>query len=174
MLLVIQSERLSLLDNVSQKDAAEIENTMREKVLETARFPEIFFVQQRIISLRQIYRRTIAVRATGFLSLHGETRERTIEAEAVINNGNIRAQGEFLLRQSDFNIEQVKALGGTLKVKDEVEISSILRRKSNWSADGSVRQRSASDVVSINFTRLNCNSSFRTGALRRTSRPRSR
>jgi polyisoprenoid-binding protein YceI len=121
MLLVIQSETLSLLDNVSQKDAAEIENTMREKVLDTARFPEIFFVSKDI-SLRQISGERFAVRATGFLSLHGETRERTIEAEAIINNGNIRAQGELMLRQSDFNIEQVKALGGTLKVKDEVEI----------------------------------------------------
>lgn len=122
MLLVIQPETLSLLDKLSQKDAAEIENTMRKNVLETAQFPEIVFVSKDV-SLQQISGGRFAVTATGFLSLHGETRERTIKAEAVINDGNIRAQGELTLKQSDFNIEQVKALGGTLKVKDEVKIS---------------------------------------------------
>lgn len=121
MLLVIQAETLSLLDKMSDKDAAEIENTMRKNVLETTQFPEIVFVSKDV-SLQQISGGRFAVTATGFLSLHGETRERTIEAEAVINDGNIRAQGELMLRQSDFNIEQVKALGGTLKVKDKVEI----------------------------------------------------
>ncbi len=122
MLLVIQAETLSLRDKMSAKDAAEIERAMREDVLETTRFPEIVFVSKDI-SMRRISGERFQVAATGFLSLHGETREQTIEAEAVTGGENIRAQGEFLLHQSDFNIKQVKALGGTLKVKDAVEIS---------------------------------------------------
>lgn len=122
MLVVAEAEWLSLRDNVSQKDRAEIENTMRERVLETDKFPEIHFVSKDV-SLTEKRDGKFAVTANGMLSLHGETLPKTIEAEAEISNGNIRAVGEFSLRQSDFNIEQVKALGGTLKVKDEVKIS---------------------------------------------------
>jgi polyisoprenoid-binding protein YceI len=122
MLIVAEADSLSLRDNVSQKDRAEIEKTMREGVLETGKFSEIYFISKNIM-LSEKSNGKIAVTANGMLSLHGETLPKTIEAEAEISNGNIRASGEFSLRQSDFNIEQVKALGGTLKVKDEVKIS---------------------------------------------------
>ena len=122
MLLVAQAETLSLLDKVSAKDSTEIENTMRGEVLEISRHPEIVFVS-RDVSMKQIADNIYAVKINGFLSLHGEKRGQTIEAEAEISGKTIRAQGKFKLKQSDFNIKQVKALGGTLKVKDEVEIS---------------------------------------------------
>jgi len=122
MLLIAQAENLSLLDKVSAKDSAEIENTMRQEVLEIARHPEIVFVS-RDVSMKQIDGEKYAVEINGSLSLHGETRGQAIKAEAVISGKTIRAQGGFKLKQSDFNIKQVKALGGTLKVKNEVEIS---------------------------------------------------
>lgn len=122
MLLVIQANSLSLLDKVSAKDAAEIEDTMREEVLEIDNYSEIVFVGKDI-SMRQISGTKYAVEINGVLSLHGEKRNQTIEAEADIVGKTIRARGEFNLSQSDFNIKQVTALGGTLKVKDDVEIS---------------------------------------------------
>lgn len=122
MLIVAQSESLALLDNVSDKDRAEIGETMRETILETDKFSEIYFVSKDV-SIKEISNGTYSVIANGVISLHGETHPKTIEAVAEINNGNVKATGEFLLKQSDFNIEQVKALGGNLKVKDEVKIS---------------------------------------------------
>jgi polyisoprenoid-binding protein YceI len=122
MLVMIQAETISLLDEMSEKDTREIENTMHGEVLETKRFPEIAFVSKDV-SLRQISNGRFAVTANGNLSLHGESRPQTIKAEAEINGNKIRAEGEFLLDQSDFNIKQTKALGGTLKVKNEVKIS---------------------------------------------------
>ena len=35
----------------------------------------------------------------------------------------LRAFGEFTLRQTDFGIKLVSVAGGTLKVKDEVQVS---------------------------------------------------
>lgn len=122
VLVVVKSDSLVLLDNVSDKDASEIETTTDEKVLETRRFDEIIFVSKDV-SLERISDTHYSVRANPYLSLHGETRAETIEARAEINGECIRAAGEFTLSQSDFNIEQIKALGGTLKVKDEVEVS---------------------------------------------------
>ncbi len=122
MLVVAEAGAISLRDNVSEKDRAEIQSALREKVLETGNFSEIHFVSKNVL-LTKKQNGKFAVTANGFLSLHGETLPKTIEAEAEINDANIRASGEFSLRQSDFNIGQFKALGGTLKVKDEVKIS---------------------------------------------------
>lgn len=122
MLVVAEAESLSLRDNVSEKDRAEIENTMRNEVLETGNFSEISFVSKDV-SIREMSSGKFSVTASGVLSLHGATLPKNINAVAEINNGNLRANGEFSLRQSDFNIGQFKALGGTLKVKDEVKIT---------------------------------------------------
>lgn len=122
MLLVIQAETLVLIDRVKDKDAAEIENAMFEDVLEARQFPEIVFVSKDI-RMRQTAQMRYSAEINGELSLHGVTRRNLIEVEAEISDANLRARGEFRLRQSDYNIKQVKALGGTLKVKDEVKIS---------------------------------------------------
>lgn len=122
MLLIAEADKLSLIDKVSDKDASEIENTMRREVLEISKYPEIVYVSKDI-SMNQIEGTKYAVQINGSLSLHGETRVQKLRVEAEIVGKIIRAKGEFRLKQSDFNIKQVKALGGTLKVKDEVEIS---------------------------------------------------
>lgn len=122
MLLIAQAASLNLTDKVSEKDAAEIENTMQREVLEIARFPEIVFVS-RDVSMNQIEGTKYNVEINGVLSLHGEKRNQRVNIEASIVGTTITAKGSFKLKQSDFKIKQVKALGGTLKVKDEVEIS---------------------------------------------------
>jgi len=122
MLLVVETETIQLLDRVKEKDAAEIENAMLDDVLETRHFPEIVLVSKNI-KMRQIAQATYLAEISGELSLHGITLRNLIEVEAEFNNGDLRARGEFWLRQSDYNIEQFKALGGSLKVKDAVKIS---------------------------------------------------
>ena len=128
MLLIAQAESLSLLTKVSDKDRREIEGTMREEVLETAKFPEIIFVSKDV-SMKEISKGKYAVTANGILSLHGESLKKTLKAEARINGESLLANGEIALNQSDFNIEQTKALGGTLKVKDEVKITFEIAAK---------------------------------------------
>ena len=128
MLLLAQADTLSVLDRVSEKDKTEIENTMRADVLETAQYPEVVFVSKDV-SMKKIAEGRYRVQIIGELSLHGVTRRHSIAAEAEINGEAIRAVGEFALRLSDYNIKPVKALGGTLKVKDEVEFSFDIAAK---------------------------------------------
>jgi polyisoprenoid-binding protein YceI len=128
MLLVVQANTLTLLDRLKEKDRAEIENTMREEVLETHQYPEIVFVSKDI-AMRQIAETVFEVEIDGKLSLHGVTQRYLIKAEAEIDEKGLRAKGGFTLRQSDFNIKPVKALGGTLKVKDEVNVSFDIATK---------------------------------------------
>lgn len=122
VLLVAETETLRLLDSVKEKDAAEIENAMLDDVLETHQFPEIVLVSKDV-KMRQVAQAKYLAEIRGELSLHGVTLRNLIEVEVEISSGNLRARGEFWLRQSDYNIRQYAALGGSLKVKDAVKIS---------------------------------------------------
>jgi polyisoprenoid-binding protein YceI len=122
LLMLVQANSLALIGEATEKDRPEIERMMRDKVLETARYPEIVFMSTSV-SLNQIGAAVFQARITGSLSLHGLTRNHSIDAQVMVNGQTLRAQGEFPLRQSDYNIKPVSVMGGTLKVKDEVKLS---------------------------------------------------
>jgi polyisoprenoid-binding protein YceI len=128
LLVVVESGSLQLLDEKSESDRREIENTMRRDVLETGKFAEIFFVSKNV-AISTGSNGNFAVTAGGVLSLHGEKHPQTITAEATISNEIIRAHGGFSLKQSDYKIERVRALGGTLTVKDDVRIEFEIEAK---------------------------------------------
>jgi YceI-like domain len=98
----------------SEKDRTEIQATMLgPKVLDTAKYPEIRFASSHVESLgAQRYR------VTGMLEMHGASRELTFE----VSGGPDQYQGRARLKQTDFGIEPVAVAGGTVKVKDELEI----------------------------------------------------
>jgi polyisoprenoid-binding protein YceI len=130
LLLLVQSGSLTLVSEASDKDRHEIERAMRDEVLEIARYPEIIFMSKSITANRMTEDQ-YQVRIIGSLSLHGSTREQLIDAQVNVNEAGLRAQGEFTLRQSDYNIKPVSALGGTLKVKDDLRLSfDIIARQS--------------------------------------------
>jgi hypothetical protein len=48
----------------------------------------------------------------------------------IINGSSVRAAGDFLIRQSDYEIAPVSAAGGAIKLKDEVKLTfDIVARK---------------------------------------------
>lgn len=122
LLMLVEAGSLAVVGDASEKDRLEIERATREDVLEVARYPEIVFMSESV-SADQIGEGRYRARITGSLSLHGVTRDQLIDAHVTVNDGRLRARGEFPLRQSDFNIKKVSVMGGTLKVKDEVKLS---------------------------------------------------
>jgi len=122
LLLLVQADSLAVTDKVSDKDRREIERMMREDVLETARYPEIVFMSTKV-SANCMAQNEYRVRIDGNLSLHGVTRACPVDARVTVNGDNLRAQGEFSLRQTDYRINPVSVVGGTLKVKDELKFS---------------------------------------------------
>ena len=127
--LEIKTASLSVTDDVSDKDRREIEREMRESVLETAKYPEIVYDCSRV-SVDNPGSGQYSVRLQGNLTLHGVTHGLTIPARVAVTGDMLRAFGEFSLRQSDYNIKPVSAIGGGLKVKDEVKFSfDIVARK---------------------------------------------
>ncbi|MDQ3684241.1 MAG: YceI family protein [Acidobacteriota bacterium] len=122
LLMLVQADSLAVVNKISDKDKREMERGMREDVLEIARYPEIVFMSTKI-SANRTAESQYQARVNGKLSLHGVTRDHLIDAQVTVNGNSLRAQGEFPLRQSDYNIKPVTAVGGTLKMKDELKFS---------------------------------------------------
>jgi polyisoprenoid-binding protein YceI len=120
--MLVQADSLAVTGKVSEKDRLEIERGMRADVLEIARYREIVFMSKSV-SASAVAVGQFQARIEGNLSLHGVTREHRIDARVTLNGDNLRARGEFGLRQSDYNIKPVSVMGGTLKVKDDLKFS---------------------------------------------------
>lgn len=127
----MRADSLSVTDNVSDKDRREMETEMRERVLEVGRYPQIVYDAPRV-SVKNKTDGQSDIVLSGSLSLHGATRSQQVAARIVVTGDILRAFGEFSLRQSDYNIKPVSAVGGGLKVKDEVRLSfDIVARKAS-------------------------------------------
>jgi polyisoprenoid-binding protein YceI len=127
---LVPADKLSVQDDISDKDRREIERMMFEEVLETSRFPEIVFESTRVSATPGGDGR-YSVSLSGRLTLHGVTRELSIPAQLAQIGDMQRAFGEFSLRQTDFGIKLVSVAGGALKVKDELQFSFdiVVRRQ---------------------------------------------
>jgi len=110
------ARRMTVLDpDASAGDRAKVQETMlSEKVLDAAKFPEIAFVSRNVRVVGNN-----AYSAEGDLTLHGVTHAVTVSVS--LANGHYT--GSAKLKQTDFGIQPIKIAGGSVKVKDEVEIS---------------------------------------------------
>lgn len=120
--LRIQADSLAVADKVSESDRQKIQGTMRDEVLETAKYPEIVFNSTNVTATK-IDEGKYQARISGDLTLHGVTRNVMINAQLEFGENNLRARGDFPLRQANYNIKPVSVAGGTIKVKDELKFS---------------------------------------------------
>ncbi|MGH9240170.1 MAG: YceI family protein [Vicinamibacterales bacterium] len=103
-------------------DVAEVQRTMlSERVLDVARYPTISFESDRVV-VQQRSAGSLTLRVDGRLTLHGVTKTVTVPVAARLNGNRMTATGEATVRQSDFGIRPVSAGGGTVRVKDDVDV----------------------------------------------------
>lgn len=119
---VVRADSLTVADNISDKDRREIESQMRDQVLETSKYSEIVYSTNQVAG-ENTTSGSSDVMLAGRLSLHGVIRPLRIPARLALTGDLLRAFGEFSLRQPDYNIKPVTAVGGGLKVKDEVKFT---------------------------------------------------
>jgi polyisoprenoid-binding protein YceI len=119
--LTVRADSLTLTDSVSAADRDEIESRMRKEVLETAAFPEIRF-QSTEITASKIADNWYRLRIAGKLSLHGVTNAHKVEAQLRILEDRIRLSGDCTLRMPAYRIKPVSALGGAIRLKDELKV----------------------------------------------------
>ena len=112
----ITAGKLTVEADTSLSDAqqAEVQRTMQEKVLESGKYPEISF---RSTSIEKTGDENWTVR--GELSLHGQTHT----VSTVVRKQQGRFVGQCRIKQTEFGIQPVRIAGGTVKVKNELEIN---------------------------------------------------
>ena len=120
--VVVQAGSLELTDHVSDKDRRKIERTTRNEVLETSRFPEIVFEASNP-SMSKGGEGHYWANINGKLTIRGITQPQQISAQVSVTGDQLRASGEFTVRQSSFGIKPVSVAGGTLKLKDDVKVT---------------------------------------------------
>lgn len=113
--ITVLTKEMKVLDpEASEKDRQEVQATMLgPKVLDAQKYPEIHFASTRI-------EQTSAgdFRVSGNLELHGTTRQ----LEFSVTGTPDHYSGKTKLKQTDFGIQPVSVGGGTVKVKDEIEL----------------------------------------------------
>jgi polyisoprenoid-binding protein YceI len=113
--LKVDARAMVVLDEDLEADKrVEVQRRMEgAEVLDTARFPEIEFVSHKVEASGED-----AYRVTGDLTLHGVTRPVVVN----VKKQNGRYVGTATVKQTEFGIKPVTAGGGTVKVKDPVEV----------------------------------------------------
>jgi polyisoprenoid-binding protein YceI len=113
----VDAARLMVLPEDHQ---AEIQHSMQEKVLESARFPEISFSSDSV----QPMPGDIWI-VLGTLSLHGVTKPVRLSVRKI--------EGKYVrtvtIKQTDFGIQPTSAAGGAVKVKNELRIDFSISTK---------------------------------------------
>jgi polyisoprenoid-binding protein YceI len=121
--LDIESASLIVVDEkVSENDKAKIQAEMESNVLEVGDYPSIRFESSEIRFRANgggEYRATVV----GELTLHGVARTIEMPLRFTVSEGLFRARGELKLKGSWFGIEPVSVAGGTMKTKDELELT---------------------------------------------------
>ena len=112
--LTVNAADLQVRDpGASADDVAHIQKTMLgPEVLDTEHHPEIAFRSTAAHASENVW--TVC----GDLTLHGQTRPVTVQ----VRETNGRFTGSTRVRQSDFGMKPVKVAGGTVGVKDDVQI----------------------------------------------------
>jgi polyisoprenoid-binding protein YceI len=120
--MVIHSASLTVVDDIREKDRKEINRTMHHEVLEDDSFSEIVYECSRV-SASRIAEGQYLASLNGELTLHGVTRDQSVSARVWLSGDMLRATGDFSVRQSDYEIRPVSAVGGTIKLKDELKLT---------------------------------------------------
>ena len=125
----VQADWLRVENDISDKDRKEMQRAMNQEVLEAEKFPQITYECSRISGDRISEGQFMFV-LEGDLTLHGVTSNEPISGQAFVMGDLMRASGEFMLRLSHYQIKPVSAVGGALKLKNELKIAfDVVARK---------------------------------------------
>jgi polyisoprenoid-binding protein YceI len=111
-------------------DVPEVQRVMLgDRVLDAGRFPTVSFRSSRV-AVRSLSGTGADLQVEGEVTLHGIARPLAVPVHVSWDGpGALIARGAFSLKQSAFGIQPVTAAGGTVKVRDEVEIRFVLKAR---------------------------------------------
>lgn len=112
--------KADLLMVLPEEHQNEIQHSMQEHVLESFRFPEITFTSD---SVEPASKDSWIV--SGNLMLHGTVKP----IKAAVQRIEGKYVGTATIKQTDFGIQPISAVGGTVKVKNELKIEFAVSTK---------------------------------------------
>jgi polyisoprenoid-binding protein YceI len=123
--ITVLTDSLRVVPEADSADIPKIAETMRTKTLKVDSFPEITFVSREVAAAdsggRDGSRATPPrIRVTGDLTMVGRTRPVTVDMDLTIAGDTLRADGSFVVQQTDFGIKPYSKALGMVKVKNEV------------------------------------------------------
>ncbi len=119
--IVVRSDSLNLTDKVKEDDRAQIMATMQNQVLDIAKYPEIDFRSTGIAASR-IADNWYRLSMQGHMRLHGRCNPLSVDGQLRMTDEGMQLSGEFLLSMAAFRLKPVSALGGMVKVKDQIKL----------------------------------------------------
>lgn len=108
-------------------DVPQVQQVMlSDRVLDARRFTTIAFKSRRVrIVSGQVGAADVQI--DGDVTLRGVTRPLSVRARATLDGaGTLTTRGTFSLKQTDFGIEPVTAAGGSIRVRDAVDVRFVL------------------------------------------------
>jgi len=124
----VRADSLKVVNDISESDRSEIERRTNTEVLESDRFPDVFYEVLRVTGSGNGERYWLAL--DGELTMRGITRHLAVSARLLLNGSSLRGSGEFSVKLSDFGIAPVTAVGGAIRLKDELKCSfDVVARK---------------------------------------------
>src|ERR1051326_3694000 len=116
--LTFSTADIKVLDPEHPGDRPKVQQTMESEVLKTQQFPEITFKSAQVRVQKEG-----AITIDGALTIRGQTQNVSIPVTvATAQNGQMKARGRYALKQSTFGIKPIQLMGGTVRVKDEMQI----------------------------------------------------
>jgi polyisoprenoid-binding protein YceI len=121
---VVETSSLAVVDPAeAEKDRNEVQSTMLgDKVLDAARYPQIRFTSSGVRSVTQ-KEGVMELQIEDTLRLHGVEKRVTVPVQLRMIGGNLTADGELPLLQSNYGIAPIKVGGGAVRVKDKLKLS---------------------------------------------------
>jgi polyisoprenoid-binding protein YceI len=123
LVLEIDAKSLAVLDKEpSEEDRKKIFAAMHNEVLESAKYEKITFKSDSVSDLKQTGGNTYGFVLNGDLSLHGVTKRIAVPVNLTVAPQQLRASGQYTLKQTDYGIKVYSAMGGTVKVKNDIVV----------------------------------------------------
>jgi polyisoprenoid-binding protein YceI len=113
--LVVRADSLEVLTPPDTAEIRKVTASMRDAVLEVARYPEIRFASTAATAGPQGFE------IQGTLTMHGHTHVVAARVHTVLQGDTLTAQGSFTVKQTDYGIRPYRVgPGGVVKVADRI------------------------------------------------------
>jgi polyisoprenoid-binding protein YceI len=107
-------------------DVPDVQRTMQgQQVLDVEHHPSISFRSREIVVEREVAGR-MSVIVRGDLTLRGVTRPVDVTGTVVLVGDTVTMKGTARFRQTDFGLRPVTAAGGTVRVKDQLDVEMVI------------------------------------------------